>query len=42
VEEIPYSQTRGYTKRVIATMATYLFLYSDNPHMLALDLTLPL
>jgi soluble lytic murein transglycosylase len=40
VEEIPYNQTRGYTKRVIATLATYLFLYGDNRHMLELDLTL--
>ncbi len=40
VEEIPYSQTRGYTKRVIATLATYLFLYRENSHMLELDLTL--
>ncbi len=41
VEEIPYDQTRGYTKRVIATFATYLFLYEDPRKLLALNLTLP-
>jgi soluble lytic murein transglycosylase len=40
VEEIPYSQTRGYTKRVIATLATYLYLYGEGQHILELDLTL--
>jgi soluble lytic murein transglycosylase len=40
VEDIPYSQTRGYTKRVIATLATYLYLYGDGQHILELDLTL--
>lgn len=40
VEEIPYNQTRGYTKRVIATLATYLYLYGEGQHILELDLTL--
>jgi soluble lytic murein transglycosylase len=41
VEEIPYDQTRGYTKRVIASYATYLFLYGEDRSVLKLDLTLP-
>ncbi|MCP4600534.1 MAG: transglycosylase SLT domain-containing protein [Proteobacteria bacterium] len=41
VEEIPYDQTRGYTKRVIATLATYLFLYKHDHQVLELGLTLP-
>jgi soluble lytic murein transglycosylase len=41
VEEIPYDQTRGYTKRVIGTLAAYTYLYSDKPEMLALPLTFP-
>ncbi len=32
VERIPYEETRNYTKRVIATMAAYEFLYArDQP-----------
>jgi len=30
VERIPYSQTRGYTKRVLASYAVYQFLYSPG------------
>jgi soluble lytic murein transglycosylase len=41
VELIPYHQTRGYTKRVLATLATYKFLYEDNRPMLTPLLDLP-
>lgn len=41
VEDIPYDQTRGYTKRVISSLATYLFLYEEQHPLLELDLTLP-
>jgi soluble lytic murein transglycosylase len=41
VEQIPYNQTRGYTKRVISTYAVYRFLYSDTPKILRLDLKIP-
>lgn len=41
VEQIPYNQTRGYTKRVISTYAVYRFLYSDAPNILRLDLEIP-
>ncbi|MCP4677673.1 MAG: transglycosylase SLT domain-containing protein [Deltaproteobacteria bacterium] len=41
IEDIPYDQTRGYTKRVIATFATYLFLYGETRSILELDLKLP-
>ncbi len=41
VEEIPYDQTRGYTKRVIGTLATYLFLYSDQRSILTFDMSVP-
>ncbi len=41
IEEIPYDQTRGYTKRVIGTLATYLFLYSDARSVLTFDLSVP-
>jgi soluble lytic murein transglycosylase len=40
VEEIPYDQTRGYTKRVIATLATYQLLYGEDHGVLKLDLSL--
>jgi soluble lytic murein transglycosylase-like protein len=30
VESIPFSQTRGYAKRVLATFATYKFLYGAD------------
>jgi len=30
VENIPFSQTRGYAKRVLATFATYKFLYGGE------------
>jgi soluble lytic murein transglycosylase len=32
VEEIPYDETRGYVKRVVASLAAYAFLY-DPPSM---------
>ena len=41
VESISYSQTRGYTKRVLATYATYRFLYEENNPFTVLDLELP-
>jgi soluble lytic murein transglycosylase len=41
VELIPYHQTRGYTKRVLATLATYKFLYEDNRPLLTPELELP-
>ena len=41
VEQIPYEQTRGYTKRVISTYATYMFLYDEKRRILDLPLTLP-
>jgi len=40
VEEIPYDQTRGYTKRVIGTLATYMFLYEEGRPVLELPLNL--
>jgi len=41
VEMIPYHQTRGYTKRVLATLATYKFLYEENRPLLVPGLELP-
>ena len=41
VEEIPYEQTRGYTKRVVSSLATYMFLYDDKRRILSLPLRLP-
>jgi peptidoglycan lytic transglycosylase len=41
VEEIPYDQTRGYTKRVIATYATYTFLYGNDHSIVEIDFTIP-
>lgn len=41
VEQIPYGQTRGYTKRVIGTYAAYTFLYSEDPRVLEFPLELP-
>ncbi|MBN2340875.1 MAG: transglycosylase SLT domain-containing protein [Deltaproteobacteria bacterium] len=40
VESIPYEQTRGYTKRVLATYATYKFLYDKDRPFLTLDFNL--
>ena len=37
VETIPFSQTRGYTKRVLATWATYRFLYEPGRPFTALE-----
>jgi soluble lytic murein transglycosylase len=41
VEQIPYEQTRGYTKRVISTFATYNFIYGEERRILDLPLRLP-
>ncbi len=41
VELIPYDQTRGYTKRVLGTVATYMFLYSDKRKILSFPLIIP-
>lgn len=42
VENIPYSQTRGYTKRVIESFVRYRFLYGPAPGTIPLlPLTLP-
>jgi soluble lytic murein transglycosylase len=30
VEQIPFEETRGYVKRVIASQGTYAFLYARN------------
>jgi soluble lytic murein transglycosylase len=40
VETIPYAQTRGYTKRVLASLATYRFLYGPGRTVFAPPLTL--
>ncbi len=40
VEQIPYSQTRGYTKRVIGALAAYSFLYGDTPSVVQIDMRL--
>jgi soluble lytic murein transglycosylase len=42
IEQIPYEQTRGYTKRVLGTYAAYQFLYGDERKILELPLTLPI
>jgi len=39
VENIPYDETRGYTKRVLSSVAVYAYLY--YPNELALSLQLP-
>jgi soluble lytic murein transglycosylase len=41
VEEIPYQQTRGYTKRVLASFATYLYLYEEDRPIYRPEPTLP-
>lgn len=41
IEDIPYSQTRGYTKRVLTTWARYHFLYEEGHPILPIDLVLP-
>jgi soluble lytic murein transglycosylase len=41
VEMIPYQQTRGYTKRVLASLATYKFLYEENRPLLIPEMELP-
>ncbi|HUB08896.1 MAG TPA: transglycosylase SLT domain-containing protein [Myxococcales bacterium] len=35
VEEIPIAETRGYVKRVLATYATYRYLYGSGPERLS-------
>jgi soluble lytic murein transglycosylase len=40
VETIPFQQTRGYTKRVLASLATYRFLYGGDRAVLVPPLTL--
>ena len=40
VERIPYEETRNYTKRVIATMAAYEFLYAREQPSEALRMPL--
>ncbi|MBN2715168.1 MAG: transglycosylase SLT domain-containing protein [Deltaproteobacteria bacterium] len=37
VESIPFGQTRGYTKRVLSTFATYRFLYGTDHPFTVLD-----
>ncbi|MCA9562702.1 MAG: transglycosylase SLT domain-containing protein, partial [Myxococcales bacterium] len=37
VEEIPFSQTRDYTKRVLMTYWIYHWLYSSDEPVLAID-----
>lgn len=42
IESIPYDQTRGYTKRVLSSYATYSFLYSGAPRQIPrISLILP-
>lgn len=41
IESIPYEQTRGYTKRVLATYATYKFLYGEERSFFTIDFQLP-
>jgi soluble lytic murein transglycosylase len=42
IESIPYDQTRGYTKRVLSSYATYSFLYSGSPRQIPqISLNLP-
>lgn len=40
IEDIPYGQTRNYTKRVLASFWTYAWLYGDD-RVPALDFDLP-
>ena len=41
VEAIPYDETRGYTKRVLASFFAYSWLYSGNAEVPALPLAMP-
>jgi soluble lytic murein transglycosylase len=41
VEDIPFQQTRGYTKRVLASYATYLYLYEEDRPVYRPEPTLP-
>jgi len=41
VERIPFGQTRGYTKRVLSSLATYRFLYDENRPVLTPEMKLP-
>jgi soluble lytic murein transglycosylase len=40
IENIPYSQTRGYTKRVLSTYGIYNFLYKDFHPVIRLNLSI--
>ena len=41
VEEIPYRQTRDYTKRVLMSMWIYHWLYDESAPVVALDFAVP-
>lgn len=41
VESIPFKQTRGYTKRVLSSLATYGFLYGENRPVITPPMKLP-
>ncbi len=41
IEAIPYDETRGYTKRVLASFFTYSWLYDGNGVVPPLPLTMP-
>jgi soluble lytic murein transglycosylase len=40
IENIPYSQTRGYTKRVLSSYAVYSFLYGENRPVVTLNMSI--
>jgi soluble lytic murein transglycosylase len=41
VEEIPYKQTRDYTKRVLGSYQTYHYLYRPGEPFIQIDLSIP-
>ncbi len=41
VEAIPYDETRGYTKRVLASFFAYSWLYDGNGSVPPLPLPMP-
>jgi len=41
VEEIPFGQTRNYTKRVLMSMWIYHWLYEDTAPLLSFDFAVP-
>jgi soluble lytic murein transglycosylase len=41
VEEIPYKETRGYVKQVVADYLTYHSLYGQAPPRLVLSVPAP-